>query len=640
MGIINKLPQQLADMIAAGEVVERPSSVVKELFENAADAGAGVITVEIKGGGLTYISVSDNGTGISSDDVEGAFLRHATSKISSETDLEAILTLGFRGEALAAISSVSRVELLTRVADEDEGTRICLEGGVVVSQDTAARAVGTTITVRDLFFNTPARQKFVKSDRAEAAAISSAVARLALSRPDIAVRYVRDGAEELRTSGDGRTDSCIYAVLGREFSAGMLEVSSENEGIIAGGYVSKASALRGNRNQQFFFVNGRCVKSKTLQAALEQAYRNRMFTGRFPACVLYIEAGAGRLDVNVHPAKTEIKFLFEKHVFDAVYYGVLAALDNEEPPHLTVGTAPEPKLKPPSPPPQFTAAVRFPVTPEANATAVPRAAPSIPQEAFLRWDAPAEPVNPPQPSTPAFTSEIASAYAAVHSGAEVSAEPVLKSAAAVNYETSQQSLQPDKAVEEQTNLFKAPEFRVIGEALGTYVVVEAEGSLWLIDKHAAHERIHFDRLKSGEYDPMPQMLMEPVIVNPGGDGAEVLLENTELLARLGFEVEDFGNGKVAVRQIPTAIEPGDAEATITELCTELGRGGDTERRLDETYASVACKAAIKAGRSTEITELYELAARVMSGEVRFCPHGRPVAVELTKPFLDKSFKRL
>ena len=602
MSIIRKLPQQLADMIAAGEVVERPSSVVKELFENAADAGARAITVEIKSGGLTYIRVSDNGLGIASDDVQNAFLRHATSKISSAGDLESILTLGFRGEALAAISSVSRVELLTRSAGENEGTHIRLEGGTVLSQNTAARAVGTTITVRDLFFNTPARQKFVKSDRAEASAISAAVARLALSRPDISVRYVRDGVEELRTAGDGRMDSCVYAVLGREFSLGAIEMLSENEDVIASGYISKISALRGNRNQQFFFVNGRCVRSKTLQAALEQAYRNRMFSGCFPACVIYIEIGAGRLDVNVHPAKTEIKFLFEKHVFDAVYHGTSAALDGDDRPQ--------------------------PIVVVNDAPVVTERPSGLTTEAFMKWDSPVSEVNAPP-------------YVPVRSGAQTLFEPLLKGKAAAIYETETQNTQiPDDVVNVQSEIYETPELRVIGEALGTYIIVESGGSLWLIDKHAAHERVHFDKLRSGEYDPMPQMLLEPIIVNPGGDGAELLLESAELLTQLGFEIGDFGGGKVAVRQIPTAIEQQDAESALTEICTELGRGGDMTRRRDEIYASVACKAAIKAGRQSNGGELRELARRVMSGEVRQCPHGRPVAVELAKSFIDKSFKRV
>ncbi|NLB28727.1 MAG: DNA mismatch repair endonuclease MutL [Clostridiales bacterium] len=608
MGIIKKLPPQLSDMIAAGEVVDRPSSVVKELFENAVDAGARAVTVEIKNGGLTYISVSDNGSGIARDDVRNAFLRHATSKISSGEDLESILTLGFRGEALAAISSVSRVELLTRTDGESEGTRILLEGGEIFQAGEAARSVGTTIVVMDLSFNTAARQKFVKSDRAEASAILASVQRLALSRPDVSVRYVRDGAEELRTPGDGRSDSCVYAVLGRGFSQGVLPISSESEGVIASGYVSKVSALRGNRNQQFFIVNGRCVKSKTLQAALEQAYRNRMFTGRFPACVIYIETGASKLDVNVHPAKTEIKFLFEKHVFDAVYYGAAAALDGDAAPQTISASDGAP-----------------PAAPKADFYAEDSGAheriPGLPP--LMRWDSP--------PNSP---------FVPVRSGVDVSPEPLFKSEAAVIYRPAQDFEQPDRAENEQSELFKTPSFRLVGEALGTYIVVECEESLWLIDKHAAHERMHFDRLRGGGHEPMPQTLLEPIIAAVGGDDADLLFENAGLLSELGFEVEDFGGGRVAVRQIPTSIEPDDAESALSEICAELGRGGDVTRRRDEIYASVACRAAIKAGRRSGELELLELAGRVVSGEIRHCPHGRPVAVEFTKSFIDKSFKRI
>jgi DNA mismatch repair protein MutL len=589
MSRIHQLSPHLADLIAAGEVVERPASVVKELFENAVDAGATSVTVEIKNGGLTLIRVIDNGGGIASDDVARAFLRHATSKISVETDLEAIGTLGFRGEALAAISSVSRVELETRTEDESDGTRAVLDGGDIISIEPAARPRGTTITVRDLFFNTPARQKFMKTDRAEAAAVLQTVIRLALSRPDVAVRYIRDGEEELRTPGDGSDEACVYSALGREFSAGMLPLSLENEGVTARGFVSRVEALRGNRNYQFFFVNGRCIRSKTLQAALEQAYRNRMFTGRFPSCVIYLETGASRLDVNVHPSKTEIKFLFEKHVFDAVHYGALSALDGTETPLEISFDAPRET-------PRETAyrspvergkdfAVKSPVvgTYRAEPRDVNRA---------LRYS---PPVAPPR------------AYA-----------------------------EPDTQVAIETP--KTPDFRVVGEALRTYIIVESGERLWLIDKHAAHERVHFDRLRSASPNPMPQALLEPIIIAP--EDAETLLGSAELLTSLGFEVEDFGGGKLAVRQIPSDIEPQETESVLSEICTELGRGGDLTARRDEILASVACKAAIKSGKSSGEQELYELAGRVMRGEVRFCPHGRPVAFELTKSYIDKNFLRI
>jgi DNA mismatch repair protein MutL len=576
-------------MIAAGEVVDRPSSVVKELFENAADAGADTVTIEIKNGGLTYIRVTDNGSGISREDAPRAFLRHATSKLRSETDLEAIETLGFRGEALAAIGSVSRVELLTRTEEESEGTRAALEGGELVSVGAAARPRGATVTVRDLFYNTPARQKFVKSDRAEAASISAAATRLALSRPDISVRYVRDGAEELHTPGDGRGDSCVYAALGRDFAAGMLPVGSESEdgGVKVSGFVSKVSALRGNRNYQFFFVNGRCVRSRILQAALEQAYRNRLFAGRFPSCVLYIETGAPKLDVNVHPAKTEIKFLFEKDVFDAVHYGALSALNgDEEPPALI-------RVSPPRDAPA-----------EEKASPPPRPAPTR---------------GAGDAGTPAYGARGAAPEREVRSPAPPYA--------------------PSPAQTEMELAPRAPRYRVVGEAMNTYIVVETGGALWLIDKHAAHERVHFDRLRAGDYRPMMQSILEPVVVAPGETEAELLLDNAEMLEDLGFSVEPFGGGRVAVRRIPSDIDIGEVEGALGEICAELARGGGADKRRDGILASIACKAAIKAGRDSGERELYELAGRVVSGEVRYCPHGRPVAAELTKSFIDRSFKR-
>ncbi|MDR1328857.1 MAG: DNA mismatch repair endonuclease MutL, partial [Oscillospiraceae bacterium] len=585
--------------------------------------------VEIKKGGLTYIRVSDNGCGISREDVPRAFLRHATSKLRSEADLEAILTLGFRGEALAATGSVSRIELLTRTDEEDEGTAAVLEGGELRSVTAAARPRGTTVTVRDLFFNTPARLKFMKSDRAEAANVSAAVTRLALSRPDISLRYIRDGSGELHTPGDGRLDSCVYAALGRDFSAGMLPVDLEGDGARARGFISKVSALRGNRNHQFFFVNGRCVRSRTLQAALEQAYRNRMFTGRFPACVLYIETGASKLDVNVHPAKTEIKFLFEKSVFDAVHYGALAALDAD----------PEPQ-------------------------ALARAAlPSVGAEPGAERDG-VFPPNGDEPGEPAGESERRPLRAAPSGGRSYdrlyaerrpesfSPSSEVRSPAVSPYVPSRREGFAGEGGKdsydeyggarqtEMTSFTSAPGYRVVGEALGTYIIVETGGALWLIDKHAAHERVHFDRLRGEGYRPMMQSLIEPVVISPGDAEAELLLDNAEMLEALGFSAEPFGGGRVAVRRIPADIDIGDVEGALSEICEEFSRGGDTSRRRDAILASVACKAAIKAGRDSGERELYELAGRVVSGEVRHCPHGRPVATELTKAFIDRSFKRI
>ncbi|MDR3277312.1 MAG: DNA mismatch repair endonuclease MutL, partial [Oscillospiraceae bacterium] len=585
MGIsrIIELSPHVADLIAAGEVAERPASVVKELLENSIDAGAAAVTVEIRNGGATSIRVSDDGGGIAREDVRRAFLRHATSKLRDAEGLEAIGTLGFRGEALAAIAAVSRVELLTRAAGENEGTRLMLDGGKVVEESPAARPEGTAITVRDLFYNTPARLKFMKTDRAEGAGVSAAVIRCALSHPEVSVRYIRDGKEELHTPGDSRLDSCVYSAAGREFAAGLLSVSAENDGVAVTGFITKISALRGNRNHQFFFVNGRFVKSKTMQAALEQAYKNSMFTGRFPACVLYLTVPAGTVDVNVHPAKTEVKFLFEKQVFDCVYYAALSALAEDAPPIQAAGCSPI----------QAAAAAS-----ESESEFAP---PARTQRDALPGAAAREPVF----NSGGFVSRVPSFPE------RTSSAPVRDGTAA-----------PYRADGTRAILPPEPAYRVIGETLGTYILVEAGESLWLIDKHAAHERIHFDRLKNEPKEVMAQSLLTPVAASLGGEDAALLLENAELLGRMGFLIESFGENAVAARQIPSDIDLGDAESALAGICAALRAGGlDEDARRDEIFASVACKAAIKSGRSSEPRELEALAGRVMRGEVRYCPHG-------------------
>ncbi|MDR0861808.1 MAG: DNA mismatch repair endonuclease MutL [Oscillospiraceae bacterium] len=634
---IAELAPHLADLIAAGEVVERPASAVKELVENALDAGATAVSVEIENGGMARIRVSDNGCGITREDAPRAFLRHATSKLRDERGLEAIGTLGFRGEALAAIAAVSKVELLTQTADDGEGTRLMLEGGVVSAVSPAARAVGTTLTVRDLFYNTPARLKFMKTDRAEGAAVSAAVIRLALSHPEVALRYTKDGAEELHTPGDGRLDSCVYSALGRELALGLQEVASENEGVTVTGYVSKPEELRGSRNNQFFFVNGRHIKSRALQAAVENAYSNQQFKGRFPACVLYIALSPSTVDVNVHPAKTEVKFQYEKRVFDAVYYAALAAVSGDEP-HIRVASPIDTLTQPPA---ELKATERVAPEPARQHEIPPRE--TMPRETTR--------IPPLRTSPDIFTS-----YDGGTRGGFVSRIPAypeaentdlpVRDGAQFTYNARPAAIAEHEvkaAPEPQfpTMRDETPPYRVIGETMGVYILVESAGSLWLIDKHAAHERIHFNRLKAERAEVMPQILLSPLAWRIGAEELALLLDNGELLERLGFVVESFGDAEVVVRQIPSDIDLGEAESVLADICDALRDGAiDPEARRDKLLASVACKAAIKAGRSSEPRELEAVAARVMSGEIRFCPHGRPVAVELTKAFLDKSFKRI
>ena len=628
---IFELDPHVADLIAAGEVVERPASVVKELLENSIDAGAGVITVELQAGGLTFIRVTDNGCGIAPEDVKIAFLRHATSKLRGAEGLEAIGTLGFRGEALAAIASVSRIELLTREPGSQEGVSLSIEAGIVSGVSPAGCPEGTTIIVRDLFFNTPARLKFMKSDRAESSAVASTVLRCALSRPDVSIRFIRDGKMEYHTPGDSRVDSCVYSLFGREFSAGLIPAVSSDETVSVTGFVSSPSAARGNRSYQFFFVNGRPIQSRTLQAALEQACVNTLPAGRYPSCVLYITTSLGLVDVNVHPAKTEVRFVSDKQVFDGVYYAALGAVNN---PELRVQNsesgAPEPGIRNPG----------------------LRAADSKQGGGFISM--PADEFRKAYGSG-SLKEEIGEKrgrgdYTMVRGGAGTQPE-VHDGAPAAAQRYSQYTIQGSQPGNEYSE-FRAPDsgfgdarliaplFRVIGEALKTYIIAEYQNGLWFIDKHAAHERIHFDALKRSDFEPMAQALITPIICRHGREGASILLENAELLEELGFAVESFGDDAVAVRRIPSEIDIADAEPVLSDICAVIGHGGKPEpAQRDGIYRAIACKSAIKAGKSSDMRELEALAARVLSGEIAQCPHGRPVAFEITKAALDRGFRR-
>ena len=572
MSVINILSPHVADMIAAGEVVERPGSVVKELMENAADAGAKNITVELMAGGATFIRVTDDGCGMAPDDAGNCFLRHATSKLKDERGLEAIATMGFRGEALAAISAVSRIELRTRRAEDEAGTLVVVEGGEIQKMQPDGCPRGTSFTVRDLFYNTPARLKFMKSDRAEGAYCVQLALRVALGRPDISVRCLRDGKEEFFTPGDGRPASAVYALLGREAALSMLPVEGENEGVRVRGFVSSPAAGRGNRAMQYFFVNGRSIKSATMQAAVEQAYKNTLLVGRFPACVLYIELPHGAVDVNVHPTKNEVKFSHEKRVFDAVYYSALHAVAGEDRTmELTLSAGTKKKL---------------------------------------------EPTPPARPEPPAEASP------------------------APRRETEEKPPAP-----EQASLFapegeeNKPPARLVGEVMRTYIVAERGDAMLLIDKHAAHERMNFDRLKAAGRQIMSQALLTPVPWHPAREDAEAAAENAALLAEVGFELESFGDEDFVVRAVPDTLDPAETVAALEEICEKLRRGSRDLVR-DDILHTIACKAAVKAGWDTDPAELRVLVDKVASGEIKYCPHGRPVAIELTRKELDRQFSRI
>ena len=626
---IQQLPAHIADLIAAGEVVERPASVCKELLENALDAGASAVSVELEKGGLTYLRVTDNGCGMAADQLPTAFLRHATSKLRTASDLAAIHTLGFRGEALAAISAVSRLDVFSREPSSDAGARLHLEGGVPGEVTAAGCPVGTTVCVRDLFYNTPARMKFMKKDSAEGAAASAVVTQLALSHPDVSFKLLRDGQEVLHTPGNGELLPAVYAALGREFALSLLPVSGSNGDVKVSGFVTKPLAGHGTRARQLFFVNGRLVKSQLLTAAVEEGYRNRLLKGKFPGCVLHITLPADAVDVNVHPAKTVVKFVSDKTVFDAVYHTVTSALDEE-------GRPPKPAEKPFF---QAMTAAEFRARPDAPA---PKSAVAVPEGRAI-GSAPARtytPVPAPAPAAPVLEVRDVAPEADKPFIAPTSRPGtvyyITPPAAAPEPEPEQQTIElPDAPAREE-----AP-WRIAGEVLKTYIICEdGDGAVWLIDKHAAHERVRFDALKASPVPPMAQQLLTPAAVTLSGEEYSAVLENLPLLECCGFRCEDFGDGTVLVRALPDDVPAAEAASTLEEMAQKLLlQRADPETLRDELLHTIACKSAIKAGMTSDVTELAALVRRVQSGEIRYCPHGRPVAAKLTRYELEKMFKR-
>ena len=647
---IIQLDRHVADLIAAGEVVERPASAVKELVENAVDAGATQITVEVQNGGMTFLRVTDNGCGIAPEDAPTAFLRHATSKIHTKEDLAAIGTLGFRGEALAAISSVSRIDLLTKTAEAD-GVSLHLEGGVVTSQQPAGCPQGTTILVRDLFFNTPARMKFMKSDSAESSAIAAVVQQQALAHPEISFRLIRDGETQLQTSGDGERLAAIYTVFGRELAKNMLAVNSTWEKFHVTGYITKPTATRGNRALQYFFLNGRFIRSRLLSAALEEAYRNQMMTGRFPACVLELQMPLEAVDVNVHPAKTEVKFLNERAVFDAVHYAALSTLSNASGRvAMQMPKSPAPDAQPAAPQQTARPAERPAARPAVNpnfyqtmqageyrrqAGAQPRTVLASQVQYPTQTPKPVEPAMPPveKAPSPIAPPQPEPVVAPVKPAAKAEPEP-----AAIPKEPIPTPAEPEQLaldLPEQT-------FRLIGEAFDSYLIAEQGESVLFIDKHAAHERILFEKLKAEDHPIVSQELMAPVSAELTREEAATVLENTEILGKCGFEVADFGDGDVLIRQIPCDVDEKDAVSLLQELAADLlaGKTLAPETLRDNLLHTIACKAAIKAGWHTEGAEAAHLVAEILSRtDIKYCPHGRPVCIELTKSQLERQFKR-
>ena len=660
MSLIQQLPTHLADLIAAGEVVERPASVVKELLENAIDAGASAVTVELRRGGMSLIRISDNGCGIAPEELPTAFLRHATSKLRTEEELACIGTLGFRGEALAAIASVSRIEITSRRHGAPSGAKLRLEAGVPSEIEECGCPEGTTISVYDLFFNTPARMKFMKKDSAEASAAAAVVQHEALSHARISFKLIRDGQEQLYTPGDGKLLSSIYSALGRDFALSLLECAGCGDTTVVEGFVTKSLQCRGTRAMQHFFVNGRYVKSPLLTAALEEAYRNQMMKGRFPGCVLHISMPLDAVDVNVHPAKTVVKFLNERNAFDAVYYAVKSALEQGgEKPKLAPAPAPQPAAVPVKhenfyksmtaeeyrahtapvagrPLTSFSTRQSYtPVSSELGGST--RVADSV-QPVAPQPAAPTAPTAPvfarPVPVAPAPAAPVFETAPTVEAAPE---EPIIESAPIAMELPAEEPVQ-ERFIEER----EAP-WRIAGELLRTYIVCEDDKeNVYLIDKHAAHERVNFDRMQKNAAPIMGQQLLVPEAVSLQGDAYAVILEHLDLLNEFGFEAEDFGDNTILCRTCPAEIDNASIVPAIEELAEALLRSGghvDPKGARDVMLHTMACKAAIKAGMVSDERELRVLVDKVQSGEIQFCPHGRPVKFKVTKYEIEKLFKR-
>ena len=655
---IIQLSPHIANLIAAGEVVERPASVVKELLENAVDAGASKVTIEIRDGGMTFLRVTDNGCGMAAEDARTAFQRHATSKLRTEEDLAAIGTMGFRGEALAAIASVSRIDLLTKTAGSISGVSLHLEAGEILEESEAGCPEGTTIIIRDLFYNTPARMKFMKSDTVEGSRVTAAVQMQALAHPEVAFQFLRDGKQILSTPGSGGLEAAVYCVYGRD-AGKMVKVDSRWENYSLTGYVSRPTDARPSRALQTFFVNNRPVKSKLLISALEEAYRNQIMVGKFPACVLHLNVPAATVDVNVHPAKTEVKFLSEKAVFDCVHYGVLGALNKQT-------DRPQVQFKP-----QNTTVL----SPPPAAPAVPQKAAAPRQEPFFRtmnteeyktFTAALKDAPQPRPEAAAATLRKierpaglpvretvilpkAEAEATPLPVPSVPREPLPKPIPREVTSPAEPAPQPIPAPQqepemEQTTLEMPQEipWRMVGELFNAYIIVEQGEESFLIDKHAAHERILFEKLKANQEKISAQALLAPVPVRLNPAACGLLLSSRELLEELGFEIDEFGENTVLLRQIPMDLSPELAAEALETLASDLmnGRRESKDTVRDELLHTVACKAAIKAGWKNDEAELLAVARQVMSREdLKYCPHGRPICVTLRKKQLEKQFKR-
>ena len=662
MGKINVLSFAVANLIAAGEVVDRPASVIKELLENAIDAGATRVTVEIQHGGITFMRVADNGCGMSGEDLPVAIRRHATSKIKNAADLDGIATLGFRGEALAAIASVSDLRIITRTADATYGTCLVAKAGEVVEITEQGAPVGTTVIVENLFGNVPARRKFLKKDVSEAIAVSTYVEKIALSRPDIAIRLIIDGNMKLDTAGDGELKSAMYAVFGREFVSRMLPVEGSGDGILIKGFISRPDHVRPKRNYENFFINGRYVNCRTAAAALEQAYVSFCPPERFPCCVLNITINPAAVDVNVHPAKLEVKFSNERPVFEAVYASVRTALEADS-------TRPDIRLAKAAPSPvnafvpieegkrEGLAARQISIDHTVGATPQAKATPQPSGSATFAHMSAAEYAQKYAGGFSAPTTRAAAplqyrAKEPIKTAAVPSEKPVppvskaTEAAAAVSQVTSNEATVQTPAVSTTALPEAAPVWRIIGEAFHAYVIVECDDKLLLIDKHAAHERVLFEELRAKllTREDATQILLLPLVLHISAEDAALLEAYRAEISAIGFAFTVSAHS-VSVNEIPEGLKPAEAGELLLSLPQTLaeGTGNATLSRdilFEKALYQGACKAAIKAGREYPPEYVKWLVERLMAlPDITVCPHGRPVAMVLSHVNIDHQFKR-
>lgn len=703
MGVINVLDKHIAELIAAGEVVERPSSVIKELVENSIDAGAKNITVEIKNGGTTFMRVADDGCGIYRDDIKKAFLRHATSKVKTANDLDMISTLGFRGEALASISAVSRLQVITKNENEEIGSCYEIEGGEEISLEEAGCPTGTTFVIRDLFYNIPARSKFLKKDVAEGNAVSALMDKIVLSHPEVAFTFIRDGKQVLRTFGDGKLLSAIYSVFGKDFAKGLIPVDYTLDSVSVKGYISKPINARPNRNMQNFFINGRFVKTRTGMAALEEAYKGSIMVGKFPSAVLQLTVPYEIIDVNVHPAKIEVRFINERPVFDAIYHAVKTALqqgDERKQVHFKENTA-------------FNEIKK--VNPFNNAQAVFAKAENTPAEKPIKPIERIEPVlknSEPKPYNPfdeldlkdekpksvsidnlkmsdssnpfdiyskqaiKRNSELENKKAEFSKQKLEKAEQLILKATQqeeslpkqeitvddltaestetpIETEVSKEEVKPLKEISENNTdnndaLTELPKeqtkLRFLGEAFNTYIIVEKnDNEVLIIDKHAAHERIIYEKLKADSGSANVQYLLTPITVTLDKIDYDAAVSNLDMFAKCSFDVEDFGNGTLLVRSAPQYLAATEIADCITEMSGYIASGKKDiyTEKMDWFYHNVSCRSAIKAGNKSTVQELMDIAWTLEKNpQIKYCPHGRPICIVMTKYEIEKQFGRL